>query len=805
MTPEAHTSSATESVIPPEHQPYMEDAEQFISRFKEVFYAVANDRSVQFTIGTDFFIDLEKRVVTLDVKDFLLARTKGLSEWQIVWSVCHEISHLYDLKESPKEMLENFTYLEKRARELVPRAHDVIQQTHGTVPDYLTREISVYSKKTKIMSALQYFLYTKLHMLYNSLDDMYVNETIGLRTAAFAKDGSKQEEITRLYRDYLFPTHPSELGAQPKEGEAFDMASLPRSYQFAYWLLRKRMVPEQPLFVSPDVEAALNSYTDSAAQAHGIARHEQIDLLTHPRGPKAKNRNPGWRYDEIRALAEPVFIDLLMKDLADTEFPPPPDSKDKEERDKQKQNAQKKKQDSTAQEQEADNELGKAEEQEREADANGDKEEKKDAQKKKQAAQKKKQNAQNAKAEADKEFNDASSPWDEQGGNPEPIDLDVISDFLKQQDEIAKKQKKKEKEEKDSNRLTPEKRAQEAEKMHDKVICKKHKVNPLFAAEYRVFERSISAYKEDLAAVFSEIMKTIAESVKKHWIGGFRSGRFDVNSFIKKYAPELAAGQYHAIPFEQLDTYSQREFERRLIFFPNRIRVRLALDGSQSMEKDRLHALKQLVVLFIEGLATFEAELNLRFRFQRPIMIDTEVCMFGSPGKSKVIKKFAAEKGTPEEEIADRFRSLEGISNFYGDTCDAEPLWKIAQTINEELSNALKSGRAKEFVFEITDGGTNKKSAFAKKNDSPAQDSRNAIHALEQAGVIARGFQIGVPSQEEVNIFDSIWGTDGAHIPHPSDLAHIVAGMLSEELKKTEIQLSFAGEDGTEERISLSL
>lgn len=810
--------------LPPELRAYVEDAQALLDRYKEVFYAIAQDRTIRFKIGNCFFIDLESREITLDVKDFKLAKENGLSEEHIIWSVCHEISHLYDLKSSPKEMLANFEYLDKRSAALVGPAQEAIQKAHGAVPDYLAAEIPVYSKKTHTMTVLQYFLYTKLHLLYNAIDDMYVNEGIGLRTALFAKTGSKGKEVERLYRDYLFPTNPSDIGSAPGEGEAMDIASLPRAYQFAYALLRKRMVPNQPILVTPEVQAALDVFPDSVSRQHGITLATFADMLTRPGSTGAKNRNPGWRYEQIRAIIEPAFVELLLKDLADQQFPPPPDPEKNKEKQEKKEASQKKKQDAKSEEQEADKDMQEAEAQEAETTAEGNEEKKKQAQEKKQGAQKKKQDAQNKQAEADKEIAENSTPWDEMGGNPEPIDLDVIRDFIKQQDEQAKKKEKEEKEDKRKDRRTPKERERQAEADRDKELCERYTVNPQFAEEYREYERSIEPHKKELAAVFEQFMKTLSEWIDKFWVEGFRTGKFDVDSFVKKYGAELAAEQYDMIPFNQMDTYQQRDFERRLVLFPNQIRVRLVLDGSGSMTPQRLTALKQLVVLFLEGLATFEAEINLRFRLAEPIVIETEVRMFGSCGMSKVIKKFGGEYASNEQEIAERFRSFGAITNNYGFTCDAEPLWNIYNDLDEKLRTDLANGRAKEFVFVVTDGGSNMVSAhwhgrekdeqepepnetheeFASRHmNVAAQDSRDALHALRNASIIARGLQIGNPDQQEVKTFDSIWGNDGAHVEHPDDLAPTVADLFAEEINKTETQLSYIGGE-SEERISFN-
>lgn len=107
----------------------------------------------------------------------------------------------------------------------------------------------------------------------------------------------------------------------------------------------------------------------------------------------------------------------------------------------------------------------------------------------------------------------------------------------------------------------------------------------------------------------------------------------------------------------------------------------------------------------------------------------------------------------------------------------------------------LKKGISKEFIFEITDGGSNESTD---SNVSPAQDTRDAINAVEKKNVITRGFQIGTPSSEEKQIFDKIWGEKGSRINHPSKLAPAMAKTLAEEILKAQFKIQYQ-EGGEEE------
>lgn len=761
------------SKFPPELEPFVPEAEAFIERHRELFYAIARDRSLTFTVGNKFVINLKSGKVSFDVKDWKMMRERGFSEWQIVWSACHELAHFHDLRTAPEEMLANFEYMERRAKELEPRAIEIFTRRWGKVPEHLTREYPVGKKQEgkprRTMTGIQIFFYKKIHLLYNSLDDMYVNGTIGNRTAVFRQGGSQEPEIERLYRDYLFATDPKAKGKPPEPLQAADYAALPKSYQYAYALLRKRMVPGQEILVHPDVRAALEVPSDAAAARIGLTREREVnDLITNPANRKAQRS--GWRYERIKQAVEPAFVEFLMADLEQLPPPPPPKAggEDGEEGEGEGGGDDDGEGEGDGLPSEAPPESGDGESE----DGKGEPGEPKDG-KSKPGDGKPEQG--DGKPESGE-----GSPWDELNEKPEPIDLETVRDFIAQQAAKAAEERAKERERDRGRRLTPEQRDRAAQAKTDAVICGDHGINPALAQEYRALERSVAPYEQALAAVFEQLMRSIEERLVRFIVEGFRSGKFNVERFITKYGADIAADNLGAIPWDALDVYDQRELMSRLSLYPNRIRLRLVLDGSGSMKTERVLAVKQLAVLFMRALSAFEATVNLRFRLKEPIMVDTEVRMFGDRGKSKVVKTFQKGKPGYEDELADRFAAIGKIHGGYGYTYDDEPFEEIAASITPDLTTALKSGRAKEFAFEATDGGSSAK-----------QETRNAVEAVEQKGAVARGFQIGTPDKSEIEIFDEIWGEHGARVPHPKDLAPAAARVLADEIRKITFQIQY--------------
>ena len=291
------------------------------------------------------------------------------------------------------------------------------------------------------------------------------------------------------------------------------------------------------------------------------------------------------------------------------------------------------------------------------------------------------------------------------------------------------------------------------------------------AREYRKIQRDIRPYSRALAQVFEQVMRAIEERISVTWAEGFTNGRFNVERFIRKYSPELATERPELIPWNSLDVYDQKELTSRFLLVPNQIRVRLVLDGSGSMNEDRILALQKLTVLILEGLTAFEETMNLRFRLNEPFKVDTEIRMFGTD--SKIVKSFAEGKPSFEDEQVDRFKAFSQINNSWNLTSDAKPLKEIAASIESKLERQLKEGKAMEFVFEITDGGSD-----------TADESKDMVRRLIEKKVIAKAFQIGNPSDREKEIFNGIWEGRGKEIPNPADLAPAMAELLATEIEK---------------------
>ena len=162
-TPAPGDETEENKEYPPELQPYVEEAKKFLREYTGHFRTC---------------IDLRKKIIYLSVEKFKMMKEHGMNFWQIIASVCHELGHYFDLAKNPKGMLDNFRYMERRAGELLPKALEIIKKTHDPVPDYLEEMIVVDEETGRSLPWLQVWLYKRIHRLYNSLDDVYVNRLV---------------------------------------------------------------------------------------------------------------------------------------------------------------------------------------------------------------------------------------------------------------------------------------------------------------------------------------------------------------------------------------------------------------------------------------------------------------------------------------------------------------------------------------------------------------------------------------------------------------------------------------------------
>lgn len=211
--------------------------------FLEVYAGDSSIRVEKSPAGLDTFaIDLQKGVLYADPKYF---EDQGYSEHKAFFAFLHEFEHFRELK----------TLLQEKGGERIWKTH------------------SEKLQKSR-----------RLSLLDNCWDDVRMNRSVVSRAPA-------QETARRdLYQENLFPTA--------------DFSSRPKHLQFAFALLRERMLPDEACVVHADVRAELDRL-DAITSASGISL---LDYASRP------DIAPSARIQLQERFLEPVYERFFQED-----------------------------------------------------------------------------------------------------------------------------------------------------------------------------------------------------------------------------------------------------------------------------------------------------------------------------------------------------------------------------------------------------------------------------------------------------------------------------------------------------------
>jgi hypothetical protein len=690
--------------------------ESFVEQNKDLFLTMA---SCPVTIVSskegDFHLNPKKREISLGYTD----------EWGYknnVFAGAHELGHVADLVNDSDVFLGQFEHIKTQAKKMAPEFIDILK-ANGKYSSFW--ESVVPGENPDGLSYMEVFLQRKIHQLFNCYDDVVVNRRVG-QTFEWLND---KKVIDDLYTKFLF--------GKDKDGNPnFDMSEgVPLSDQFCSSVLLSQMAPGKYKF-SDEIDKVMSTPRGSLSSLLGVDLTREISDRTSP----AFNTRNGLlaRYKWVNEFLEPILLDFLKKDILR-------DTPDQDQVSKILNSSSGKESNSNSDKIEDESKNGSKE-------SDTDSQETRDKNKSK----------------------DGKLNWSPSRVSS-PINEQTARDFSKVINEEKEKQHRQIKEDKLSD---PEKEKRAREKVDDDV-CRKIGIDPVMAREYRyILSKIPPEVKEKLADVFETFMKTIQEQIKSFYLKNFKSGRLNIDSFIEKYAgyindPELVG----EIPWQDLDIYNQKELLSRLALQPSEIYFHLVLDGSGSMNPDRINAVRSLAVLFLESLGTFESRVNTRFRLKKPFMVNTEISLFSN--KVDILKSFNSGSN-PNSELGSRFLAVEGIKNKGGNTYDDSPLLKIKENLSDKRKEEISLKKVMEMVVLITDGGS-----------SNEVKTKEVVKGLKKQGLITKGLQIGDPNSTEKDIFNGIWGSDGAEVKSLDQLPKVFAGLVSDFIKSMVPQIQF--------------
>lgn len=263
-------------------------AEDFRKRYARILSFFAKDSSLNFVISNDstFSFNAETFTVSVPYEWFV---DEQYSEDELLFSNLHELAHFIDMRKNPKEFLHNF---EKMS-----------QDAESIADSYMASHPKTRIKRDLLASRLA----GELHLLYNCLDDIYVNNLVMQKDDRFGKyDG--RPSVTSLYQ---------KLGYEDP-----DQTEQPPHRQMAFSLLRDEMIGDT------NGESILDDEVEKILSAKSAGKPLRDVILERVKPIGGIPEDPAKRYKFIREIVQPKFVKLMLEWLerAEDEFkdlPPP--------------------------------------------------------------------------------------------------------------------------------------------------------------------------------------------------------------------------------------------------------------------------------------------------------------------------------------------------------------------------------------------------------------------------------------------------------------------------------------------------
>jgi hypothetical protein len=465
--------------------------------------------------------------------------------------------------------------------------------------------------------------------------------------------------------------------------------------------LRDDNVPDEQCIVAPDVEEALNRKLKFGGKSY--TAKELIATFIKPR--TGRDTKAGERYAILRRTLEPIFKELLAKDIADwkPEWKPP-------------------------------------EEQSQGGQGSG--------------------GGSGGSSSGQEQSLPTPTPFEKEIKENKENTIDQLppedmKDIFDKYEEVKEKKEEEEKEEEEKARKeaeeieaedeeTPDEKAAETQKKEDEQWAGKNASHEFSKEQllanltrFREVQREIAPYLEELSTLWRYIIFGTSREIMHVMEGPFKTGdELDMQKTIENWG-EIQEGK-----FEQVKMFNREVNKEVVTQKPELIRVRIAGDMSGSMDRKKLKVLQQAMTLIFASLDEFQTYLNAtRADTKSKLEVETEGWIFNDSAEK--IKSFDDKENLEMVSVFDHIQIPSGL------TFDNVVLSDIAESLSPEDEEKIKSGKIMDIVFEITDGGS-----------SNPNSAKEALDKLIEKKVIVRAFQIGRVSVGEQRIFDVVWNSD---------------------------------------------
>lgn len=652
--------------------------DRLLQRYQGLLVTFAKDNSLQFKAGDGFRINLETGVVLNDVRWFL---EKGFSENQILWAHLHEITHFRDLADDRSGMEARMEHMVTRSQALgavmMQKWVQAAGEDHPAI-EQLRRKQPLGIKRPALLNSTELAAFKIHHTFYNVLDDIWVNNSVAQRAPRYASRTAVGKEVEDLYREKLFAET--------------DYQGLPRHMQFLYALLREEMVPGEQVQVSSEVTQALNRPVLYKGKTY-LAR-DLVDTFIKPR--YRRNTNVTSRFEVTRECLEPVFDELLARDIEDWE-PNVPDDENPHHGTENK------------------NGGGANEE-----SGSGDPE---------NSTSESEASPSEAGTVSGNPFEAAYDEFDR--NTPDQLDDEEVEAYVDHVASVAKEQQPQKNE--DAERL---------QATLDEQWLEKNDISPETWEAFRLHEQEVQPYLAELSKLWRHIVYGSSTHTQQRMQGHFNTGtELDVQRVVDEF-PLIERGEMFRSRIMKRMMPGEKTIEQ-----PDLIRVRLLGDVSASMLSDnKMQTLRRCYVLLLSSLNEFNTYLELtRSVTGSTLKVDTEARSFGI--QTRVIKPLEST-GRELDKRATAVRSFDALLKARGEgsTRDHLAFEAILSSLTPEDKKSIADKKVLELIIEITDGGSDSE-----------HSTRRAIDELRDTGAVIRGFQIGRPDQDERRKFEYVW------------------------------------------------
>lgn len=621
---------------------YREHAQAFLDRYSKTGFlaSFAGDTSIHFKLSEAFYFDFQKGEVNLATDWFY---KKGFSERQILWACMHEVGHFDDFKNDPERLMKNFDYIADQARQtgdiMLRKWEAILDQSDPKQKTFLdslkeTTPVDPNRPERGLFNRLAQSAYSIHHIFYNCLDDIWVNNSVSRKAASFEKGTEGGKDIELLYREKLFP--------------GFDYSQeKSRHRQFINKLLRDDNVPDEQCIVSPDVEEALNRKIRLGEKEY--TAKELVATFIKPR--RGRDTKAGERYAILKRTLEPIFKELLAKDIEDWK----PEWKPPEEHSQSPKSGQDESIPPTPFEKEIkdwkDNSIDQL------------------------------------PPEAMKEIVDKYKQIKEKKEEKQKKDEEI----RRQEEEKRKVEDEKSSEEK-ANEVQKRQDEQWAEKNASHEYSKEQLLQNL--ERFRQVQAEIAPYLDELSALWRHIIFGTSRETVRGLEGHFKTGdELDVQRTVEDW------GNIQDGKFEQVRIFKKIKDREVVTQKPELVRVRLVGDMSGSMDEEKLRILQQAMTLIFSSLDEFQTYLNAtRAETKSKLNAETEGWTFSNSATK--IKSF------DDKENLEMMSIFPHLQDSEGGTYDDVVLSDILSSLTPDDEEKIKSGKIMDIVFEITDGGS---------------------------------------------------------------------------------------------------